>query len=210
VVTPFRAQADALEEAALRAFDVDELEALDLRVGTVHAFQGNERDVVIASLGIGPGDGGASWRFVEDPHLFTVFVTRARRRLIFVFSADPAEGGLVDAYLAQADSPPGTPTPAGAVSAWAGAVAHDLELAGVAVTCAYPSGRHVVDICLDDRRRCVGIECDLHPDGPDAHIERHLDLARRGWDLLEAHRSRWHGRRAELIVALVKSFGGGD
>jgi superfamily I DNA and/or RNA helicase len=55
VVTPFRAQADALETAALAAFSADELEALDLRVGTVHAFQGNERDVVIVSLGLGAG-----------------------------------------------------------------------------------------------------------------------------------------------------------
>ena len=57
LMTPFRAQADALERAVLERFTVHELAALDLRVGTVHGFQGNERDVVIVSLAIGPGSG---------------------------------------------------------------------------------------------------------------------------------------------------------
>lgn len=86
VVTPFRPQADALEEAVLVAFSADDLEKLDLRVGTVHAFQGNERDVVLASVGVGHDDGPRSWRFVEDPHLFAVFVTRARKRLVVHYS----------------------------------------------------------------------------------------------------------------------------
>ncbi len=204
-MTPFRAQADALEGAALEVFDVDDLEALDPRVGTVHAFQGNERDIVIASVGVGPED-GASWRFVEDPHLFTVFVTRARRRLIVLVSAQPPDGGLVAAYLAQADAPPGPPKPAGPVSPWASAIADDLASAGIDVTTAYPSGRHVVDVCVRGLGRNVGIECGVHPDGPDAHIERHLDLMRRGWDLLEAHRSRGLDRRGELVVGLVQSL----
>ena len=203
VVTPFRAQADALERASLAAFSADDLAALDLRIGTVHAFQGNERDVVLASIGLGPDDGPGAWRFVEDPHLFAVFVTRARRRMILVRSADPPPGGLAEAYLAQADSPPGRPTPAGAVSPWAAEVSRDLTAAGVPATTAYPAGRHLVDVCLDDRLRSVGLECDVHPAGPDAHIERHLALRRSGWDLVDAYRSRWKGRCAELVVTLA-------
>jgi hypothetical protein len=203
IVTPFRAQADAIEEAVLAAFTADELEALDLRVGTVHAFQGNERDVVVASLGIGPDQTAASWRFVEDPHLFAVFMTRARRRMTILVSADPPAGGLVAAYLAQADSPPGPPRPAGPIGPWAAAIADDLASAGVPILAAYPSGRHVVDICVDDPSRCVGIECGVHPAGPEAHIDRHLALTRAGWALLEAYRSRWVERRAELVVDLL-------
>ena len=43
---------------------------MNLRVGAVHAFQVNERDVVIASIGIGTDDGPGTWRFVNDSHLF--------------------------------------------------------------------------------------------------------------------------------------------
>lgn len=67
----------------------------------------------------------------------------------------------------------------------------------------YPSGRHVVDISLCDSTRNVGIECEVHPEGPDAHIERHLALRRAGWDLVGAHRSRWGERPGELAVDLL-------
>jgi hypothetical protein len=51
--------------------------------------------------------------------------------------------------------------------------------------------------------RNVGIECEVHPDGPEAHIERHLALRRSGWDLAGAHRSRWGERPGELTVDLL-------
>ncbi|MGH9124581.1 MAG: DEAD/DEAH box helicase [Acidimicrobiales bacterium] len=203
VVTPFRAQADALEAAVLGAFTADDLEALDLRVGTVHAFQGNERDIVIASLGVGPSEGGASWRFVEDSHLFAVMMTRARTNLTVLLSTDPPPDGLLADYLAQADHPPGPPRPARPLAAWASSVADDLEAAGVAIQRAYPTGRQVVDVCAADESRSLALECSVHPGGVDAHIDQHLALLRRGWEFLEAFQSRWGDRRAELVVELA-------
>ena len=182
---------------------MDELEALDLRIGTVHAFQGIERDVVIASFGLGPDDAAASWRFVEDPHLLAVFVTRARDRLIVLLSADPPEGGLVWAYLDHANRPPRPPGPTGPVSAWARSIAEELKVAGIPVIAAYPSGRHDMDVCLHVPDRNLGIECGVHPEGAAAHIRRHLDLERRGWKLIEAYRSMWAERRAELVVEVL-------
>ncbi|CAN5325544.1 hypothetical protein BH23ACT9_BH23ACT9_07750 [soil metagenome] len=110
VVSPFRAQADAIEAAVLRDLRFEAIEALGLRVGTVHAFQGMEREVVLASLGIGEGDGAGTWRFAADPHLFAVFATRARRRMEWVVSATPPEGSLIADYLEEEGRPP-TPQP---------------------------------------------------------------------------------------------------
>ena len=202
VVTPFRAQADALEHAILEEFTVDDLEAMDLRVGTVHSFQGNERDMVLLSFGIGPGDSANSWRFVEDPHLFAVLMTRARNRIVLLLSADPP-AGLVADYLKQADAPPGRPSPAGNPDGWAVSVADALIDAGVPAMASYPTGRHVIDVCAGDAERWLGVECGVHPDGPDSHIDRHLALRIQGWDLAEAHRSRWRDRRGELVVRLA-------
>ncbi len=204
VVTPFRAQADALEESVLDAFGADELEELDLRVGTVHAFQGNERDIVLASLGIGPQDGTGSWRFVEDPHLFAVFVTRARKRLVFIHSADPPASGLLAQYLDHADSPPGRPKLAARLDDWPAGIAAELESVGLSALAGYPSGRHVVDVCVGDASIYFAMECCVHPDGPEAHIDRHLSLSSAGWNFIEAYRSRWGDRRAELIVEVVR------
>lgn len=202
VVTPFRSQADALEEAVLAAFTADDIEELGLRVGTVHAFQGNERDTVIASLGIGPDDGVRPWRFMEDSHLFTVFATRARKRLVIVHSADPPPGGLMAEFLAQADAPPGRPKPADRVGEWPTGIASELESAGLPAMAGYPSGRHLVDVCVGDAWRYFAVECCVHPQGPEAHIDRHLSLSRAGWRFLEAYRTRWGNRRGELIVEL--------
>lgn len=202
VLSPFRAQADALEAAALEAFTLAELDALDLRVGTAHAFQGNERDVVLVSLGIGAADTATTWRFAEDPHLFAVLATRARHRLVLLLSAEPPVGGLLAGYVAQADAPPGRPRPAGAPGPWVESVAEWLSEADLPTLAFYPTGRHAVDVCLGDRQRFLGLECSVHPDGPAAHIDRHLALRRAGWELADAYRSRWGDRRGELLVEL--------
>lgn len=204
VITPFRAQADALEAAALSTLSVDALEALDLRVGTVHAFQGNERDIVIASLGVGTNETAASWRFVQSSHLFTVLATRARHHLTVLVSADPPTEGLVAEYLAQANTPPGSPRPSARVSPWTESIADDLRTAGLVVTTGYPTGRHVLDLVVDEPSRAVAVECSVHPDGAASHIRRRLALQRGGWTVLEAFPSRWEDRRGELVVELLQ------
>ena len=207
LMTPFRAQADALERAVLERFTVHELAALDLRVGTVHGFQGNERDVVIVSLAIGPDQDSASWRFVEDPHLFAVLATRARKQMTLLLSSHPPPGGLVADYLEQADDPPGPPSSAAPATPWANEIADDLASAGVPVIASYPTGRHIVDLCVPVRGQDIAVECGVHPHGANAHVDRHLALRRSGWTIIEAFPSRWSGRRGELVVELLEHLG---
>ncbi|HEX3424812.1 MAG TPA: AAA domain-containing protein [Acidimicrobiales bacterium] len=203
VITPFRAQADALEAAILSAFSADDLEALDLRVGTVHAFQGNERDLMIASLGVGAGAPSNAWQFVADTHLFDVMVTRARKSFRIVTSADPPRPGLVADYFQQADTPPGRPAPVRTLDTWSRLVADDLSTAGLPVATSYPTGRHVVDVCVACPDAAVSIECAVHPDGPEAHIDRHLALRASGWHLLGAFKSKWGDHQGELAIELM-------
>ncbi|HEX3539596.1 MAG TPA: DEAD/DEAH box helicase, partial [Acidimicrobiales bacterium] len=203
VVSPFRAQADALEGAVLAAFSADDVEGMDLRVGTVHAFQGNERDVVVASLGVGRNAAPNAWEFVAEPHLFTVLVTRARSSFRIVTSADPPADSLIADYFRQADSPPGRPHRSAELDPWSLSVHDHLVAAGLDVTVAYPVGRHTVDLCVKTLAAPVSVECRVHPAGADAHIERHLDLMRSGWLILDAYRSKWEARPGELAVELL-------
>src|SRR5690606_38826723 len=46
VISPFRAQAEALEAALVAAVPLEDLRRFAVRVGTVHAFQGNEAHTV--------------------------------------------------------------------------------------------------------------------------------------------------------------------
>lgn len=198
VVTPFRAQAEALEAALVAEFPVDELARLKVRVGTVHAFQGSEADTVLVALGLTDTDPPGRVRFVADPQLFNVMVTRARRRLIVV-SRLTAPDGLIGEYLAYAaagPAPPPSGTPAGG---WVAALAAELARVGLPVHCDYPVGRWVVDLCVGE---AVGLICRVHPDGPAAHRDRQLTLSRGGWRLHDAYPSRWGGDAVRAALDL--------
>ncbi|MFR9777812.1 AAA domain-containing protein [Micromonospora sp. MS34] len=207
VVSPFRAQADALEAALLAAFDVDEIERLGLRSGTVHAFQGSEADIVLASLGLVDADPPARHRFVADPNLFNVLVTRARSRLTVVTSLRAAEG-LVGDYLAYAGRPPAAPA-AAPVTGWTAGLAEELRRLGLAVRPGYPVGRWRVDLCVGADADAVGVLCAVHPDGPAAHVERQRTLIRAGWRLHDVFASRWADDPIRAALDLASRLGRG-
>ncbi|MEQ4725823.1 AAA domain-containing protein [Nonomuraea sp. B19D2] len=79
VVTPFRGQAEELHRRLSRYGHER------LRVGTVHTFQGGERDVMVFSLVAGEGmhPGAISW-VDRQLNLWNVAITRARTHLIVV------------------------------------------------------------------------------------------------------------------------------
>jgi hypothetical protein len=201
VISPFRPQAEAIEAALLAAFPVDRIEALRLRVGTVHAFQGSEADVVVASLGLTPEDAPGRRRFVADPHLFNVLITRARERLIVVTSLTSADGLLGD-YLAYADKPPPS-DPGTEAAGWAATLSAELHRLGVSVRADYAVGSWSVDLCAGPAESAIGVFCGVHPEGPAAHIARQRALHRTGWQLMDGFPSRWDGdpRRAALEIA---------
>jgi hypothetical protein len=60
------------------------------------------------------------------------------------------------------------------------------------------------DVVATNGRQPVAIVCDLHPEGIDAHIDRHLALIRSGWCTIDAMRSPWDERRPELVVELAQ------
>ncbi|MGW8376486.1 AAA domain-containing protein [Streptomyces sp. ODS28] len=104
VVTPFKAQANVLREQ-LSQYDQERL-----RVGTVHTFQGGERDIMVFSLvaseGMSPG--AVSW-IHRQLNLWNVAITRARAHLIMVGDRNlwAKRGGIVAALLdAATDSGP--------------------------------------------------------------------------------------------------------
>jgi hypothetical protein len=209
VITPFRSQADALESALVEAFSVAELERLALRVGTVHAFQGSEAGTVVVSLAINDDDPPSRTRFVADPQLFNVMVTRARHRMVVVTSLrDP--GGVVGDYLSYADDGPegvaGDP-PGGPAGDWTAALATELRRAGLTVRHQYPVGRWTVDLVAGDGPDAFGLCCRVHPDGPAAHLLRQQALARAGWRLVDAFASRWSDDATRAALALSGGAG---
>ncbi|MDI6099956.1 AAA domain-containing protein [Actinoplanes sp. NEAU-A12] len=202
VITPFRAQADALESALVAAFPPERIEELGLRVGTVHAFQGSEADAVVVSLGLVDGDAAGRRRFVADAQLFNVMITRARRRMV-VLSSLSAPDGLLGDYLAYAAAPGKPREQRPEPSGWAARLHAELGRLGVESRPDYAVGSWRLDLCAGPPESAVGVLCGVHPDGPQAHLARQSALHRAGWRLVDAFPRRWGGdpRRAALEIA---------
>ncbi len=85
VVTPYRAQANAIREIILKD---DKLSRLllekDFLVDTIHKFQGDERDVMFFSPVLTEEMKTNSLGFLGQGNLFNVAITRARSQLIVV------------------------------------------------------------------------------------------------------------------------------
>ncbi|MGH3373431.1 MAG: caspase, EACC1-associated type [Actinoallomurus sp.] len=103
VVTPYKAQADAVRRQLGRDHE-------RVRVGTVHTFQGGERDIMVFSLVAGQGMRDGSIRWVDRQlTMWNVAITRARSHLIVVGDADlwHRRGGVGAALWAAANTADG-------------------------------------------------------------------------------------------------------
>ena len=91
VVTPFRAQANAIREAINRDEKLDSILAQRFfLVDTAHKFQGDERDVMIFSPVVSSNFPSSAFGFLRSTgNIFNVAISRARAQLIVVgdFSA---------------------------------------------------------------------------------------------------------------------------
>ncbi len=83
IVTPFVAQASLMRAQLDRAIDRPTREALRLRIGTAHTFQGAERDVMLFSTVVADGvpEGTIGW-LERNRYLVNVAVSRARLALV--------------------------------------------------------------------------------------------------------------------------------
>ncbi|MEM9042921.1 MAG: AAA domain-containing protein, partial [Actinomycetota bacterium] len=196
IVTPFRAQADLLSERVLAAFSAPDIESLQLAVGTVHAFQGAERDHMLVSLTIDDDSPGGSTAFIEDRNLFNVMVTRARSRMTVLTSRSEQGSGLIDAYLAHAEQVRPPPAERGAMGSWAARLETFLRDQDLTVRAGYVVGHEVIDLVVGDGDAAVALDCEVHPGGAIAHIERRSMLVAMGWTVVDAFESRWGERLA--------------
>ena len=205
LISPFRAQAEALERALLEVYDVELIERLGLRVGTVRAFQGDESDVLIVSLSLGADEDDSVWRYVNQRSLFNVMVTRAREQLVMVTSnAKPP--GLAGEYLRWAEPLTGLEADADISDPWTLRVARALAKQGLPVRTGYRVGREIVDIVAGDGPDAVAIDCRIHSDGPEAHIERRLLLRRQGWRTVDAFQTKWNERSSQFAIELASTL----
>jgi transcription elongation GreA/GreB family factor len=228
---------DAQEECVVRAIesaratrpDLDPFFASDRLNGffvrNVESVQGDERDVVVLSVGYGPVAGGAfeprmgALSAAGGQRRLNVAITRARRRVEVVASVGPEdlrgeirEGGgvwLLREYLAYAalgGRPPAAPatTRTGMDGDLEESVARTLRSWGYDVVPGVGTSGHRVDLGVrrpdDPARYLLGVECDgatyhSSPVARDRDRLRHRVLTDLGWSLHRVWSPAWHRDR---------------
>lgn len=79
IITPFANQRECIQEL------IEERELENVTCGTVHAFQGDEKDVVLFSLAVTQQTGEKSYAWLKNnKELINVAISRAREKLIIV------------------------------------------------------------------------------------------------------------------------------
>lgn len=91
-------QKSKLIEAIDQVISEEDREKYDLRIDTSEGFQGNERDIMILTLGL---DEQCRWNkgFYENPNRFNVATSRAKYFTYFVYAGIPATASLLRKYL---------------------------------------------------------------------------------------------------------------
>ena len=208
VVTPFRKQADAIREAALKAFSLQEIQDMDLRIGTVHGFQGSERDTMIVSLAVDSAAPSAL-RFIQDPHLFNVMVTRAKNRMHMITSIkrEDLPSGLLRSYIDHSDGYTRSVDSGHTKRVWASTLEEMIAVSGCRVLSDYVTGDHVIDLVVGEGRNAIAVETAVHPEGPERHLERRQALEKAGWKVVEAFQSKWNLEEAEIAIKLMETAG---
>jgi very-short-patch-repair endonuclease len=183
VVTPFRAQANAITEAvnADATLSAALLKA-EFLADTVHKFQGDERDVMIFSPVVAPDmPEGAIGFLRSNPNLFNVAITRARAQLIVVgdqAACTKCDIGYLSRFASYASSlgmdrvddlvegmaaaGPEYPTVARPelVSDWERVFYKALFAAGIRPIPQYPVEKYVLDFLVVADSRRLAIEVD--------------------------------------------------
>jgi very-short-patch-repair endonuclease len=91
-------QRDFIREKVADEFDQSELLQYDVLVGTPEEFQGNERNIMIITLGL---DGSGKWGRVhyQNPNRFNVATSRAINFAYLIYAGIPAGATLIRDYL---------------------------------------------------------------------------------------------------------------
>ncbi|MFD9970221.1 AAA domain-containing protein [Streptomyces sp. NPDC059011] len=210
VVTPFRAQ----KETLARIWRDDDR----VRVGTVHTFQGGQRDVMVLSPVAAHNTPPRTTHWVASQvNLWNVAVTRAKSQLVTVgCHAFWQEQSGLPALLAARSAPLGAGDggtaaeagPPGPVSEAREDLADRLQryLTGRGVTDlerAVPVGGHPVDLLFTDAGRNTAVLIDPGPRAGEDPA-RHLRLTHARGDLLAGLPSGGHGAKPGPVSRTVR------
>lgn len=197
VVSPFRAQALAVDEAVRSRIPKHKLEAAEFRAATVDGFQGQERDVIFFSPTLGASSPASALSFIQKDHRrLNVAISRARAVARIFGDLDFARSAQARslARLAAAATEPRKRVGEGIFdSEWERILHHALKARGLDPQPQYEIAGRRLDFALFG---AGGVKLDLEVDGRLFHET--ADGRRKSSDLWRDHQLKslgWRVRR---------------
>ncbi|MEM7478699.1 MAG: ATP-binding protein [Planctomycetota bacterium] len=202
VLSPFRQQVDYIAAQLDQGLSMDEMKRHDVLVGTAHTFQGEERDVMYLSLALDDASHSAAFRFLEDPNLLNVSITRARHAQEVYCSFDvenrPAES-LLRRWMASIEDSSEQSVRA-KESSWdqfRKEVVSELETLGIQAWKDFPVAGIALDLIAGNAESMIGIDLVGYPgELEDAFtLERYRVLHRCGLSVFPLSYRTWLSQR---------------
>jgi superfamily I DNA and/or RNA helicase len=197
IISPFRAQVLALEEAVRSAIPEPRKIAAELKVGTVDGFQGQERDLVLFSPCVGPRSPQSGITFFQrDARRLNVAISRARAVAMIFGDLEFARSGKSKALqrLAAKATEPRVSSGEGVFdSEWERRVYHALKQRNLEPFPQHEIAGRRLDVALFGKN---GVKLDLEVDGRRWHET--ADGQRKTSDLWRDHQLKsmgWRVRR---------------
>ena len=91
IVSPFRAEVEQLKISVSKVLSDFMINKHQIEIGTAHTFQGDEKDIILASWAVANNSFPQSLTFLQKPNLFNVAITRAKKQMINFVSRDTTE-----------------------------------------------------------------------------------------------------------------------
>ncbi len=209
VTTPFRHQADYLGELILREIPIEAIQKHKILVGTPHSFQGEERDIMCLSFALDEKSSATAFRYMNQPDVFNVMVTRARVQQVVFLSigeGDLSKNSLLASYLLYLRGYYQEPT-CGRLSQLpdsAHPVYDALNKAGYKVWPSFDVAGLEMDFVIQKKGRTLGLDLIGFPGRfEDAFsLERYKMLKRAGMRIFPLAYSEWERSQQECLAAV--------
>jgi len=219
ILSPFRSQVDAItkrvQQYAQMSGYVHRLTKHQLKVGTAHSFQGEERDIMLISFALSATDNAGVRRFLEQEDVFNVSITRAKeRQIIFhsVLSKDLPMDSLLAKYLNSVTDTSNRDAYKGSESSLGDKFAESFTAAcsryGIETSLYQSIASIPVDILLEKDGLYLGVDLIGYPGYTKSSvgIVNHQILDRVGLKLVPVGFVEWNVRPDEIMTKLVELF----
>ncbi|EAR07832.1 DEAD/DEAH box helicase [Reinekea blandensis] len=212
VLSFFRDQTEHLKQQILQTCSLSDIRAHQVKVGTPFSFQGEERDHMLISCAIDDHSHPGTWGYLNQPDVFNVATSRARRQQTLFLSASPAElpvNSVLRSYYDFSRTPPTSATAPEQSLPWLRHLLPALQDAGFRTLAQQYIADIPIDLILEADGRTLAVDLIGFPSevGQAIHLDRYLALFRAGIPLFPFSAREWVLNPNGLIEDLLRWAG---